>query len=120
MFMTNNSSGHQNFSQYGVAPFSKSNFDDNEIVLFIIWSFVGVVLGIQIIAMTAVLIWATLDCCRTIAFRAKTLNRKYFPKKGKVEVTKSDIYEPIFMNNTAPQQGSIEKLYHGQDDPDIS
>ena len=120
MFITNNTTNHQNISLYSGEPLPKSNFDDNEIVLFIIWSFVGVVLGIQIVAVTSVLIWAILDCCKVTSRSFNKLKMKYFQKRENKVHIKPVIYEPILTSIVPQEPESIGKLELDQNEPDIS
>ena len=82
---------------------SESKFDNNDIVLYIIWSFVGFVLGVQVVAMISVVIWGTLDCCRTLFLQIKKLAYQlYFRKTDSNSNIDRVHYGPMELNDSIP------------------
>ena len=48
-----------------------------DIVMYIIWSFIGAIIGLQVTAIISIIIWATLDFAKNMSQQIKKLCKLY-------------------------------------------
>ena len=84
-----------------IAHKSDQDFDQNDLVMIVVWGLVGFILGLNITAIIAIFAWSVIDTFKKIYLQIQILRHRYSVMNKSNPISESEAQkEPMQMENT--------------------